>query len=239
MLFGRTGSNAKGVLLNIIETIIGRSNCSHRSLQDLDTNRFALADLYGKFANIFGDLKSTKLSETGNFKVMAAGDSVTGEHKFGQPFTFRNFAKMKFSANLIPESDDKTDAYYRRWVIIHFDKRFADGKEDAGLTQSPGCLHDLIANGGFHNKTIDQVKQEYEENTSDVSAFLIQECIVDTQNPEYRTLSTDLYAAYVNFCKGRRALPFEMNIFGKELSKHGIHNTRYREHGERESTMMV
>lgn len=95
-------------------------------------------------------------------------------------------------------------------------------------------LHELITNGGFHNKTIDQVKQEYEENTSDVSAFLIQECIVDTQNPEYRTLTTDLYAAYVNFCNGRRALPFEMNIFGRELSKHGIHNARYREHGERE-----
>ena len=90
----------------------------------------------------------------------------------------------------------------------------------------------MIANGGFRNKTIDQVKQEYEENTSDVSAFLIQECIVDTQNPEYSTLATDLYAAYVNFCKGRRALPFEMNIFDRELSKHGIHNARYREHGE-------
>ena len=82
-----------------------------------------------------GKISFTAGSETGNFKVMAAGDSVTGEHKFGQPFTFRNFAKMIFSGNLIPESEDKTDAFYRRWVIIHFDKRFADGKEDAELTQ--------------------------------------------------------------------------------------------------------
>src|SRR5215469_6336091 len=238
MLFGRTGSNGKGVLLSIIEALLGNSNCSHRSLQDLDTNRFAIADLYGKYANIFGDLKSTKLAESGNFKVMAAGDSVTGEHKFAQPFTFRNYAKMIFSANLIPESDDKTDAYYRRWVIIQFNKRFADGKEDAGLTEKlttaeelSGLLNlalaglkDLIASGGFHNKTINQVKQEYEENTSDVNAFLIQECIVDTQNENYRTLTSDLYAAYVNFCNSRRALPFEMSVFGRELSKHGIHN---------------
>ena len=95
-------------------------------------------------------------------------------------------------------------------------------------------LHDLIRNGGFHNKTIDQVKQEYEVNTSDVNAFLIQECIVDAKNPEYRTLTTDLYAAYVNFCKNRRALPFETNIFGKELSKHGIHNSQYWEDGTRD-----
>ena len=52
---------------------------------------------------------------------MVAGDSVTGEHKFGQPFTFGNYAKMIFSANLIPEREDKTDAFYRRWVIIHLD----------------------------------------------------------------------------------------------------------------------
>ena len=243
------GSNGKGVVLSIIEALLGNSNCSHRSLQDLDTNRFAIADLYGKYANTFGDLKSTKLSETGNFKVMAAGDSVTGEHKFCQPFTFRNHAKMIFSANLIPESEDKTDAFYRRWVIIPFDKRFIDGKEDAELTQklttteelsgllnlALGGLKQLIASGGFHDKTIEQVKQEYEENTSDVNAFLIQECIVDTQNSEYRTLTTDFYGAYVKFCKSRHVIPFEMNVFGRELAKHGIHNARYRENGDRET----
>ncbi|MGA9151850.1 MAG: hypothetical protein WBZ36_14830 [Candidatus Nitrosopolaris sp.] len=95
-------------------------------------------------------------------------------------------------------------------------------------------LHELIANGGFHNKTIDQIKQEYEENTSDVNAFLIQECVVNTQNTEYRTLTTDLYAAYVNFCRDRRALPFDTNVFGRELAKHGIYNAQYRDHGERE-----
>jgi putative DNA primase/helicase len=114
MLYGRTGSNGKGVLLSIIEALLGNHNCSHRSLQDLDANRFAIADLYGKLVNTFGDLKSTKLTETGNFKTISAGDAVTGEHKFGQPFTFRNYAKMIFSANLIPESEDKTDAFYRR-----------------------------------------------------------------------------------------------------------------------------
>lgn len=50
MLFGRSGSNGKSVLLNVIEDLLGSSNCSHRSLQDLDTNRFAVADLFGMSA---------------------------------------------------------------------------------------------------------------------------------------------------------------------------------------------
>ena len=63
--------------------------------------------------NTFADLKSIKLSETGNFKMLVSGDSITAERKFEQPFTFRNYAKLIFSANEIPASDDKTDAFYR------------------------------------------------------------------------------------------------------------------------------
>ena len=84
----------------------------------MDKNRFALANLYGKHVNTFADLKSLKLSETGNFN----SDPITGEHKFGQPFTFRNYAKLIFSANEIPESDDKSVAFYRRWLIKYFKK---------------------------------------------------------------------------------------------------------------------
>ena len=116
MFFGG-GSNGKGVLIKLIEAFLGESNCSHRSLQDLDKNRFAAANLYGKHVNTFADLKSIKLSETGNFKMLVSGDSITAERKFEHPFTFRNYAKLIFSANEIPESDDKTDAFYRRWIF--------------------------------------------------------------------------------------------------------------------------
>ena len=123
-MFHGGGSNGKGVLIQMIEALIDPSNCSHRSLQDLDNNRFAAADLYGKHVNTFADLKSLRLSNTGNFKMLVSDDSLTEEHKFEHPFTFRNYAILIFSANEIPGSDDKTDAFYRRWIIFHFDKKF-------------------------------------------------------------------------------------------------------------------
>jgi len=94
--------------------LLGHNNCSHRSLQDLHENRFAKAYLYGKLTNTFADLKSIKLSETGNFKMLTSGDDISAEEKFTRPFSFKNHAKLWFSANEIPESDDKSDAYYRR-----------------------------------------------------------------------------------------------------------------------------
>jgi putative DNA primase/helicase len=84
-------------------------------------------------ANIYADLKSTKLSETGNYKMLVAVDSITGEFKNKNAFKFKNRAKLWFSANEIPESDDKSDAYYRRWRIYHFNKRFIDGSENVNL----------------------------------------------------------------------------------------------------------
>lgn len=248
MLFG-DGANGKGVLIKLIEALLSQTNCSHRSLQDLDKNRFAAADLYGKLANTCADLKSLKLSETGNFKMIVSGDSITAERKFEHPFTFRNYAKAIFSANEIPESDDKTDAFYRRWIIFHFDKKFQKGKEDPRLIKQlttpeelSGLLNlaliglkQLIDEGGFHDKDVEQTRRDYEENTNDVNAFLYQECIVDITNPEYSTLATDLYAAYVNFCTRRCTRSVEMSVFGKKLAARGIYNTRHREYGTREA----
>jgi putative DNA primase/helicase len=117
MLYGK-GANGKGTLLDLVTAFLGIDNCSHRSLQSIDTNRFAIADLYGKMANTYADLKSMKLSETGNFKMAVAGDWVEGEFKFKNAFKFRNKAKLWFSANEIPESEDKSDAFYRRLLIF-------------------------------------------------------------------------------------------------------------------------
>ncbi|MGC2683941.1 MAG: DUF5906 domain-containing protein [Candidatus Nitrosopolaris sp.] len=119
----------------LIEAFLSEYNCSHRSLQDLDKNRFAAADLYGKHVNTFAGLKSIKLSETGNFKMLVSGDSITAERKFEHPFTFRNYAKLIFSTNEIPESNDKTDAFYDRWIIFHFDKKFQCGPEDTKMME--------------------------------------------------------------------------------------------------------
>jgi putative DNA primase/helicase len=216
MLFG-TGANGKSTLLRLIAAFLGAPNCSHRSLQQSDTDRFAVASLFGKMANLFADLKSTKVSETGYFKMLSGRDPLPGEFKFKDVFYFTNKAKLWFSANEIPESDDKSDAYYRRWRIIHFDKQFLKGKEDTkkitALTSAAELsgllnmaltgLSRLQRDDGFHDLDIEEVRRDYEMHTNDVSAFLYEECILDISNHDCRTLVTDVYSAYITFCVKR------------------------------------
>lgn len=96
-------------------------------------------------------------------------------------------------------------------------------------------LKQLIDDGGFHDKDVEDTRRDYEENTNDVNAFLYEECVVDITNPDYSTLVTDAYATYVNFCAKRGTRSVDMNVFGKRLAARGIYNVRHREHGPREA----
>ena len=51
MLYGPSGSNGKSTLLNMITQLLGPQNASYLSLQDM-AQKFRLADVYGKAANI-------------------------------------------------------------------------------------------------------------------------------------------------------------------------------------------
>ena len=128
MLTG-SGANGKSTLLNLLNAFLGADNISKVPLQELDENRFKRAELFGELANVFVDLDSRALQSLTYFKTITSGDDIDAERKFRNPFFFKPFAKLIFSANEIPKSNDKTFAYYRRWILILFPNKFV-GKAD-------------------------------------------------------------------------------------------------------------
>jgi P4 family phage/plasmid primase-like protien len=245
MLVG-TGSNGKGVFIKLVEAFVGMENTSHAALQDLDKDKYAPADLYCKMVNTFADLKADKLTSTGMFKTLVSGDSIRAQKKYGQPFSFRNVAKLIFSANKIPDSDDKSYAYYRRWVILSFDEFFEGESKDTNLINkltTPKELSGLLnlalialkqlhKNGGFKDVA---VEKQYKINSNPVKAFLEDKRVVDLTAPEYYTLTTNVYNEYLLACKEKSEKPLEMNRFGIELAKQGIEKQRIRNRaGDRE-----
>ena len=102
-------------------------------LQELLSDRFASADLYCKLVNTYADLEADKLVNTGKFKTLVSGDTIRAQRKHQHAFSFRNYAKLIFSTNKIPESEDKSYAYYRRWVILSLNRVFEGQDEDTGL----------------------------------------------------------------------------------------------------------
>ena len=107
---------------------------SSESLDRLVNNRFAPANLYRKLINVDADLSDKTLKgNTGILKKLTGGDELEAEEKYKKAFSFVNHAKPIFSCNTIPETDDETDAFFRRLIIINFTTQFFKEKEDPAL----------------------------------------------------------------------------------------------------------
>ncbi|TFH13082.1 hypothetical protein E4H04_12620, partial [Candidatus Bathyarchaeota archaeon] len=125
-LFIGAGKNGKSQILELIKRLVGKENTSSVSLFELTSDKFAASELYGKHSNIAPDVGSEELKYTGRFKAMTGEDTVRAQEKYGQPFSFLNYAKMNFSCNQVPPSPDNSDAFYRRFLCFKFRKRFLD-----------------------------------------------------------------------------------------------------------------
>jgi len=232
-MFLGNGGNGKGTFLRVILLWLGSQNCAHESLHNLVSDRFAPAELYLKYVNLFADLKSAKLPDTGPFKMLSSGDPMSAQKKYGKRFNYGNFAKMIFSANNPPDTDDNTYAFYRRWVIFPFDKTypqndrfFSELTTEAELT---GILNLALKgwrwlkeDGGFSIESVEKIKQDYQYRANNVKRFVDDICIINFAEPEFMTLTDRCYNEYLAFCKKNGFRPLESNTFGSQLVQLGI-----------------
>lgn len=123
MLYG-AGSNGKSTILNLVKRFIGSRNYSSIALEKV-TDRFNVAELENKLANIGDDIDNVTIKDTGTLKKLFAGNSIQVERKGERPFTIEPYATHIYSANNIPRSFDKSDGFYRRWLFIPFNAKFS------------------------------------------------------------------------------------------------------------------
>jgi P4 family phage/plasmid primase-like protien len=211
------GSNGKSTLLELLTTFLGKENISTREIDVLSSNRFAVADLYGKYANIAADLPDKPLQYTGTFKMLTGGDMLTAEFKFKQGFPFRNYAKLIFSANKLPETNDDTDAFFRRWLLPVFPNTFSgkNAKSKAALLaelttdeELSGLLNKALEGlkrlkekGMFSNApTVEELRAIYTAKSSPVRAF-VNDC-VDIL-PDGFVGKQALYEHFCEYCRGK------------------------------------
>lgn len=130
MLLG-DGQNGKSVFLSLLEEFLGSHNVSHRSLQDLDGERFAANNLQGKLANVHPDMGDETVRDLGAFKKLTGRDIMTADVKYEKPINFRNYATLIFAANRMPAMDEDTHALWRRWIYLNFPYTFREDDPEA------------------------------------------------------------------------------------------------------------
>ena len=135
-IFNGSGNNGKTVFLRVLEALLGNDNVSNMSLQALASDKFSEAGLDGKLANIYYDLASEDIRTTGKLKNIISGEWLDVRTIYGRPFKMRSRAKLIASCNKVPDaSNDKTDAWFRRWRIIDWVVKFGVGEKNAADKQ--------------------------------------------------------------------------------------------------------
>lgn len=217
-LFFGAGRNGKGTLMRVILEMLGAPNVSAVSLDALNSNRFASAALFGRIANLAGDIDATFQQETAKFKQLTGGDLMDAEEKHRKAFRFTSWAVPVFSANKIPGSADTSFGYLRRWVVIHFTREITDEEVDPDLdaklaAELPGiavkavaALRVLMERRNFENKgEVAQGHAEFAETIDQVRQWLIA-CTIPS--PGHAELARACYENYRSWAddEGNRAL---------------------------------
>ena len=221
IMFLGGGANGKSTALGVQEALLGSPNVAAVPLHKLDEDRFATADLYGKLASIFADLDARALRSSSMFKAITGGDAVQAERKFRPAFTFRPYARLLFSANEPPPTPDSSEAFFRRWLILPFDRSFAAGDADRDLlarlttpTELSGLLNRALAElpalrsrGHFSASAVTSEAAAGFRISSDSAAGFIDDCCRIVSDG--RVAKPALYRAYKDWCEenGRRRSP--------------------------------
>jgi len=243
MIVGPTAAG-KSTFLDVLTALLGEENVSHLSLQQLTNDEYALAQAYGKFANICNDLDDEIVRNVGRFKQLAAGDRVAANRKYEDYLTFRMTQKQIYAANRVPEIEYDDDAFYRRWLHVRFPNTIPQDDRDGRLEwklkeELPGILNwaldgytRLRVQDAFTKELqIEEKRELWKAHGHSVDRFMQTqaECVSASELPKQK-----VYTAYERFCEASN-LPVEpKQTFSKYLKReYNITTSRPEMNGER------
>lgn len=194
------GSNGKGTFIKLLCKFLGEDNYVSTQLRELSENRFEPAVLFGKLLAIMGEVSSNDLKNTNQIKQLSGEDKISFQFKGKTPFTADNTATMLCATNSLPITPDKSQGFYRRWLIIDFPNQFKQLKEDL-ISKIPNeefenlakkcirILKELYLSPVFSNEgDFEEREKRFEERSNPVKQFLEDFCQENEEIDDFVTL---------------------------------------------------
>ena len=227
-MFIGNGRNGKGKTLSLIKHFLGVENCASVPLSQINSGSTSVSELYGRLANLAGDLSNTDLKDTGMFKQVTGRDLITAKRKYLRDLFFTNYAKLLFACNELPKVYDLSTGFWSRWILFEFPYEFikedfynqkTDGEklkykimdetiidkltteeELSGLLNvALDSLADIIKNKGFScSKGTDEVKDLWIRKSDSFTAFCI-DCV--EENLHGKILKKEMRREFSKYCK--------------------------------------
>lgn len=227
------GANGKTTYLNLINAFLGHENVAHVTVQQILEGGFKTAEMYGKLANLCGDLPKKPLKDTATIKMLTGEDRSVVEQKYRDPFDYYNYAKQVYATNEVPKTWDDTLAFHRRFLIILFTNIFREGEKTTDINiidklttpeelsglfnKAIKRLKELLERGKFDNEpTVEEKRETYIKKSDPVQYFA--EWFVEKDLGNWIS-KVELYNEYVNLCMKLGRTPTASNVFSREVRR--------------------
>ena len=233
------GSNGKSMLLEIIDVLLGDTNVCKTEFTKFGEGNFSLSSLVNKSAAIDDDIDKRK-SLNSIMKSLITAKSIEVEVKYKSAFTADLKATFVGAINGHINSRDNTKAFWRRWIIIPFEKQF---KEDANFKKeliaectTPEALAGIASTGlDFYKKALDRGAFTIPEKSKEMVNFLrtnsnnviefVDECLEKREgNHEPKN---SVFESYLAWCETNSHNVYSRQRFYDALESEGF-NVRER-----------
>jgi len=236
-----SGRNGKGKMVELMKRFLGPDNVVNVTLKQLETDQYSIGYFLNKMANLGADIGNLVLKETDKFKNLTGHDLVTANRKYKTPIHFQNFAKMIFCANEIPDTIDKTFAFFNRWIIIDFPYTFLPKSEmtddpmeklqDTNIIDKLSCPNELSGLLNWSLAGLDRLMKNkyfsYSGKTEDIKIKWIRKSnsfsafMMDCVENDYDCSITknELRRVYTIYCKKHHLKPVSDTMLKSVLTK--------------------
>lgn len=220
------GKNGKGMIEKVLCAMLGKENVSHISLSRMN-ERFGPIGLKDKLLNSCGETEAGQLDVT-NFKALAAGDEVQVEVKNKDDVKFVPIAKHLISMNAFPGIKEKTDAFFRRIIVLEYKQRFEGKEDDKRLADTiinehlngvfrwalEGLKEVLEKEEIYQPECVENAKQRFKVKVNPSLLFVEEECII---GETCMILPKKLYSEYVTWCEASKQKPLGRTNFYENI----------------------
>lgn len=127
------GANGKSTVQEVIMSLFAGDVITAVVPQDLD--EYQKASLSKSRLNVVNELPETELLSSAVVKALISGDLINARPIRQNPFSFRPRAGHLFAANALPGVRDLSPGFWRRWLVVPFNRVFTPAEQDRGLAR--------------------------------------------------------------------------------------------------------
>ncbi len=242
-IIGKTGGEGKSTIMNVVQSIFGKSSMTQKSVHNMFESRFGFSRVNNKLIIYDDDMNIFKDSMIEPFKKFVSLDEIEYEAKYESEETINNYSRFIGLGNNVFDNINSNDtAFNRRLMILNVKAKPINRVDNPRLNENLISEKNLIFNwmlkglirlikNKFKFSHSEEMKIRVEEILNNNTDNYIYEFMQDNNFISFedssRSTTEELYNVYLYRCEIMGLRCFSFTQFSRDLARvHNIFNLK-------------